>query len=492
MIRSILLRGMASLAVATALTAPAAATTFKDAGHPVQHVLLVSIDGLHAEDLALYAKAHPGSALGKLVAKGTVYSQAMTPAPADSFPGLLSFLTGGTPKSTGVLYDDSFDRALSPPGSDCTQKGAEVVFDEAASKNEKDVATTIDEAKLPRDPAKACAPLFPHQYLRVNTIFEVIKAAGGRTAWSDKHPAYDLVNGPSGKGVDDLFVPEIAADDVTDSVAKTEAYDDTKVAAVLNEIAGHDHAGTGSAPVPTILGLNFQAVSVAQKLKGVGYKDAAFTPSDGLAEALAHTDASLGKFADALANAGIADKTLVIVSAKHGQSPVDPSLRKILDKKALTKAIEAAAPGGIAHTTYDAAAYIWLKNQAEAPAVAKMLEDRKAEFSVAKVYQGASLSEFFNDPNTDGRMPDVMMQPVEGVIITKANASKIAEHGGSLTPDRHVALVVAGPGIAAGTVETAVATTSVAPSILAALGLDPNALQAVKAEGTKPLPVAAR
>jgi len=45
--------------------------------------------------------------------------------------------------------------------------------------------------------------------LRSNTIFEVVKASGGHTAWADKHPAYDLVNGPSGKGVDDLYTPEI-------------------------------------------------------------------------------------------------------------------------------------------------------------------------------------------------------------------------------------------------------------------------------------------
>jgi len=42
-----------------------------------------------------------------------------------------------------------------------------------------------------------------------NTIFEVVRSKGGHTAWADKHPAYDLVNGPSGKGVEDLFTPEI-------------------------------------------------------------------------------------------------------------------------------------------------------------------------------------------------------------------------------------------------------------------------------------------
>jgi hypothetical protein len=53
--------------------------------------------------------------------------------------------------------------------------------------------------------AQGCVPVYPHSFLRVNTIFEVIKAAHKRTAWSDKHPAYDIVNGPSGQGVDDLL-----------------------------------------------------------------------------------------------------------------------------------------------------------------------------------------------------------------------------------------------------------------------------------------------
>ena len=49
----------------------------------------------------------------------------------------------------------------------------------------------------------------PHEYVRVNTIFEVVKAHGGRTAWTDKHPSYEWTNGPSGKGVDDFYGPEI-------------------------------------------------------------------------------------------------------------------------------------------------------------------------------------------------------------------------------------------------------------------------------------------
>src|SRR6202022_2003743 len=34
----------------------------------------------------------------------------------------------------------------------------------------------------------SCKPVYPHQYLQVNTVFEVTQAPGPRTAWSDKHP----------------------------------------------------------------------------------------------------------------------------------------------------------------------------------------------------------------------------------------------------------------------------------------------------------------
>jgi len=41
----------------------------------------------------------------------------------------------------------------------------------------------------------------------------------------------------------DLFTPEIRSTIKVRSVSKTEAYDDTKVAAMLREIAGKDHTG---------------------------------------------------------------------------------------------------------------------------------------------------------------------------------------------------------------------------------------------------------
>src|SRR5437667_12380842 len=81
--------------------------------------------------------------------------------------------------------------------------GNMMVFDESIDLyNSSNVSLNmIDPTKLPRvlDSYDNCVPLFPHSALRTNTIFEVVKSAGGHTAWADKHPAYDLVNGPSGR-----------------------------------------------------------------------------------------------------------------------------------------------------------------------------------------------------------------------------------------------------------------------------------------------------
>ncbi|HEX7200597.1 MAG TPA: alkaline phosphatase family protein, partial [Dongiaceae bacterium] len=102
-----------------------------DAAQRYAHVLLISIDGMHAIDLARFTAAHPDSALAGLEQHGVDYTNAAAAIPNDSFPGLLAIVTGGTPASTGVYYDDSYDRTLSAPGSNCSAKGTEIVFDES-------------------------------------------------------------------------------------------------------------------------------------------------------------------------------------------------------------------------------------------------------------------------------------------------------------------------------------------------------------------------
>src|SRR5712675_3564282 len=78
----------------------------------IRHVLLLSIDGQHALDVANYVKAHPESAMAELSEHGITYSNARTPANSDSFPGLLALITGGSPNSHGLFYDVSYDRTM--------------------------------------------------------------------------------------------------------------------------------------------------------------------------------------------------------------------------------------------------------------------------------------------------------------------------------------------------------------------------------------------
>src|SRR5262249_36016031 len=201
-----------------------------------------------------------------------------------------------------------------------------------------------------RDPFKGCAPVYPWNFVRTNTIFGVVHQAGGYTAWSDKHPSYSSVAGPGdGTNVDDYYSPEINSNVVplpgapgcnpvpdptntgawTNSFKNIQCYDSLKVQAILNQINGKDHSGKVKLPVPTIFGMNFQVVSVGQKLieksigvKG-GYLDNEGRPSDALLGEIEFADTSIGKMVDALKNRGLYRSTLIVISAKHGQNPID-------------------------------------------------------------------------------------------------------------------------------------------------------------------------
>ncbi|HEX4575223.1 MAG TPA: alkaline phosphatase family protein [Gemmatimonadales bacterium] len=471
----------------------------------MQHVLLISVDGMHQSDLARYVATHPQSAFAGLSRRGSTFANASAARPSDSYPGLLAIVTGGSPRSTGVFYDASYDRTLSPPGSACKTVGTAVVYDESVDLNStlSDGGGGIDATALPLDPRRGCTPVYPHQYLRVNTVFEVIHAAGRRTAWSDKHLSYELVKGPSGHGVDDLFTPEIVAvmpngENGESNAAAAQRYDAIKVRATLNQIDGKDHTGSQVVGVPAIFGMNFQAVSVGQKT--AGYLDAAGTPTAALASSLDFVDVSLGQFVAELRSQGLLESTAIIISAKHGQTPINRALRRIVDVNLFTTIVNGVAPDLLAQATADDIALLWLNDQSQASAVAGALTAHGADLGSGSTLVGASLRALFNDPLTDPRTPDAIYLPVAGVIYASPTATKIAEHGGFHEEDRHVPLLVVVPGGSVGedeatdatsrVVRDAVTTAQIAPTILTLLGLDPEALQAVRLEGTEALPLA--
>jgi hypothetical protein len=361
--------------------------------------------------------------------------------------------------------------------------------------------------------------------LKANTIFEVVKAGGGRTAWADKHPAYDLVNGPSGHGVDDLYTPEITnvgGFDATVSVVCTAENDQLKVQAILNEIHGRTHDGAPAGAVPTVFGMNFQAVSVGQKLaadnadarcnktdgdrlrgKSGGYLDGAGTPTEVLVYGLEKTDDALGSMIKALKEQGLYYSTLFIVSAKHGQSPIDPGktnkpghfadlVATLPDAGGNPAALAIAASGACSTGACglvqdDDVALIWLQDQRQTQAVADYLNANAKALFIQYVLAGDSLMLKFNDPLTDNRTPDLFVQPEYGTIYTTSK-KKNAEHGGFSIGDTNVGLIVSNPRFAERTIKTPVATSQVAPTILEALRLEAEALGAVRIEHTPVLP----
>ena len=144
--------------------------------------------------------------------------------------------TGGGPGTTGVYYDDTYNHRLDPPGTlDCSaaKPGTEAPWTEDADRSQNPITldagqglaapalkalptntraqtladssaitrailamtpnpqSLLNPAALPIDP-RTCLPVYPHEYLRVNTIFDVARVHRLRTAWSDKHAAYEI------------------------------------------------------------------------------------------------------------------------------------------------------------------------------------------------------------------------------------------------------------------------------------------------------------
>ena len=123
-------------------------------------------------------------------------------------------------------------------------------------------------------------------------------------------------------------------------------------------------------------------------------------------------------------------------------------------------------------------------------AAVELLESNAAALGLGQIYYGPSLWLNYNmggsDPGQDPRTPDIIVTPNVGVTYGVSGVQ--GDHGGFGHDDTNVIMLVSNPNFRAQTISTPVTTMQVAPTILKALGLDPNALDAVREEGTKMLP----
>ena len=543
---------------------------------PFQHVLLLSVDGLHPGDVADPQLKADLSNIAALQSSGVTYTNAQTTSPSDSFPGTLAYLTGAGPGTTGVFYDDSYSRALYPPGTTdpSSPKGTEVTYFEAIDKNQNLIsgggnfdASSIDPSQLPVTFVNGQPqPVYPNQFLPVNTIFDVAHNAGLYTAFSDKHPAYQIADGNDPNAINDFYAPEINSttalldpvthhtvdanallaanpftdvskyilvdastdpdgpsdpnliNDTTHNLLLTERYDDLKVQAILNEINGqasHASPTITASQIPALFGMNFQAVSVAEKygLGGItllpnGQEGA---PSAVLQAAIQHTDASIGKIVNALKAAHIWNSTEIYVMAKHGQNP-RVGVGGLMADSTIPNVISGAGVQ-VAQATQDDVSLIWLKDQSQTGTAVAALQTFKNTGSIDVYFQGVKqtlpasqvidkilsgqglVQAGLGNPAKDASTPDVIVTLKPGYIWVgnpMKFAFKRAEHGGFSPDDTHVALIVGGGGMSSwikgSTITAPVKTTQVAVSALEALGLNPHKLQGAQEEHTQALP----
>jgi arylsulfatase A-like enzyme len=219
-----------------------------------------------------------------------------------------------------------------------------------------------------------------------------------------------------------------------------------------------------------------------------------------------YVDDSIGEMVAELKHRGLMDSTLIIITAKHGQSPIDPNLFFPIPGHHTTNGLSPATlisnqlhdamppsedPNGSGiGATEDDVSLLWLTSPSYTDAAVALLEANTKTIGAGQIFYGPSVALNYNLgglPPKDPRTPDIIVTPNVGVIYT-GSAAKQEEHGGFAHDDTNVMLLVSNPAFKKRTVYSEVGTLQIAPSILKALGLNPNKLDGVRLEGTGVLP----
>ena len=174
----------------------------------------------------------------------------------------------------------------------------------------------------------------------------------------------------------------------------------------------------------------------------------------------------------------------MIISAKHGQSPVDSarylgisnstndpittSPATILDGAGCLPTSESPSnPTGIGPTEDDVS-LIWLNSSCTTASAVSTLRTASPTTNnvagIGEIFSGPNLETYFNapglPPNGDPRTPDIIVTPDIGVTYS-GSTKKLAEHGGFSRDDTNVILLVSNPSFRRETVTTAVQTAQI-------------------------------
>jgi hypothetical protein len=203
-------------------------------------------------------------------------------------------------------------------------------------------------------------------------------------------------------------------------------------------------------------------------------------------------DQNLGQIEDAYRKAGVLKKTLFVIIADHGMSPIKRFVPETLFSDAIARA------GAVSlDSTYDTGAYLWLKHDARGAAVAANIV-RAHDPGIASVYYwaGAKHPRYLRAPGLpitaavdaanrfllstmqNGHQPTVVAFCTKNATTTKPTTNWKADHGGANWNAQHIPMIISGPGIQSGVVDNSPAQLiDVAPTVLADMGVRPDGME---------------
>jgi len=433
--------------------------------HPADHVLIIDVAGLHARDLDLWVRTHPGTTLAALSARGDTFTNAWLPSD-DPVVGLLALATAGTPLSTNLPAESFFARDLSPAEGDCRGSGTVV---------ELAMSSAAIGLTIARDPARGCAPVQPHQMLLLNTIFDLVRARGGQTVWAgDDDRRVDLLRGWENTGLSDAVAYPSGAD--------AHAADERRVVSMKRWIDGKVSDTNTVTTTPTLMGLSLSEFAEAQQ-SHVAYRDGMGTLTPTAEGALLHVDQQMGNLVEALQRKGVYERTWILVTSTQLFGPADNRPR-IHTTSARIKHALARVGIPAASLAVSSDCLVWLRDERQAEAAAAVLWRERAKLGIDSVSAGHDLAAPVYGAST--RAPSLQLHLENGWLWDAP--SSLASHSGSAEDTRHVAMLVSGAQLGHRSDPTLVPTTQAAALLLRALGLEKLDLEAQQHEHAPALP----
>lgn len=357
---------------------------------------------------------------------GTHFTNVDSALPGDSITDITADLTGTFPTQSGMIYELFYDHHY--------QQTIE-----------------LDETPIlpPGFTLKTAGNL-----VKAETIFQAAKAAGLRTEFTAKYPAYSIENGPESLGpspsIDVLRTPTFA-----NFTGTPQQYDEMNFEHMRNDILSGPNR-------PNLYVIYAVAPNTIEKQFGLG------TPE--IPQIISFEDNQIKETVNAFKQAGIYDQTDVIVTSDHGNTAVNTAIPDSGTGSIQQYLIDHGIP--VLQVTADQVYLVWLQNRAQTSAAISLLSSKsvRAQFGIRNILDQNDLRALHAAP--PDRTPDFAVQPTIGqngtpaVVYTSPPLGKHVEHGGFNSSDTNVPLFVSGPGFNQGvTSNEHVYTMQIAPTI---------------------------